>query len=378
MIWTRIWRRLALFPWMFFFLCALLCLIGVGLLYDAAGGNWQPFAVQHAARAAVGLGLFAVLALTDIRLVYKAAYPAYFTILALLAVVEIMGSTGMGAQRWLKLGPIVIQPSEMMKVALVLVLARFYHGRTGGSVHTLPALFWPALLIALPVLLIVRQPDLGTAAVVAMLGVMMMFAGGVTWKLFAGGIAAICVSAPILWTTLHGYQKKRILTFFNPEHDPLGAGYHVMQSKIAIGSAGFWGKGFLQGTQAHLSFLPEMHTDFIFTLLSEEFGLVGALSLMLLYLFYILIGTWYARRAQSDFASIAAFGLVGLVFVHATINMAMVMGLLPVVGVPLPFISYGGSALLSALIASGLIAGTHVHRDIIMPGYKGLSPMRRF
>jgi len=301
---------------------------------------------------------------TDIRTWMRYAYTLYFLALGLLVAVEVMGIVGMGAQRWISLGFMQIQPSEIMKITLVLALARYFHGATLEEIARPSRLIVPLLLLGAPVVLVVRQPDLGTAIMLSMTAAVIFFLAGVrTWK-FGLIIGATLAALPVAWSLLHGYQQKRILTFLDPESDPLGAGYHILQSKIALGSGGVFGKGFLRGTQSHLNFLPEKQTDFIFTMLAEEFGMAGGLILLGIYALVMIYGFAIALRIRNQFGRLVALGIVGTFFFYIFINIAMVMGLVPVVGVPLPLISYGGTAMLSLLIGFGFVLCAYVHRDV--------------
>ena len=349
--------------WEFVLLIVLTASIGFAMLFSAANGDFDPWASRQLMRFSVGILLMLAVAVTDIRIWLRAAYPIYAVCLGLLAAVEIMGSIGMGAQRWLDLGFFQLQPSEVMKVALVLALARYFHALDSENAGRLSHLVVPVLLVAAPMALVLRQPDLGTAAVIAMVGGAMFWLGGARLWQFATVAAAVGAAIPVGWQFLHAYQKQRIFTFFNPETDPLGSGYHILQSKIALGSGGMFGKGFLEGTQSHLNFLPEKQTDFIFTMLAEEFGLVGGVGLIALYGLLIAYGIYIAYRARSSFARLLAMGLTVNFFLYVFINIAMVMGILPVVGVPLPLISYGGTAMLTVLIGFGLIMSCRLHRD---------------
>jgi len=303
-------------------------------------------------------------AVVDIRFWLRYAYVFYFLSLFLLAVVEVMGITGMGAQRWLDLGLFQLQPSEITKVTLVLALARYFHGIDFEDVWKFTYLIVPLALILAPVALVLRQPDLGTAILLVLGGgALFLLAGVRLWKLtflFFGMLAVI----PVGWHFLHAYQKKRLLVFLDPESDPLGTGYHIIQSKIALGSGGIFGKGFLQGSQSHLNFLPEKQTDFIFTMLAEEFGLVGGLGLIGIYLLLVAYGFSIALQSRSQFGRLAALGLTTTFFLYFFINIAMVTGLIPVVGVPLPLVSYGGTAMLTLMFSFGIIMGVYVHRDL--------------
>ena len=271
---------------------------------------------------------------------------------------------GMGAQRWLDFGFFQLQPSELMKIAVILALARYFHGFEVDEVGRLRNLWIPVLIVIAPIALVLRQPDLGTAMVVAMVGGSMFWLGGARLWQFGLVTAGLAAALPAAWQFLHTYQKQRIITFFNPENDPLGSGYHILQSKIALGSGGLFGKGFLEGTQSHLNFLPEKQTDFIFTMLAEEFGLIGGAGLIALYGLLISYGMFIAFRCRSQFARLLAMGLSVNFFLYVFINIAMVMGILPVVGVPLPLISYGGTAMLTVLIGFGLIMSCWLHRDM--------------
>jgi len=342
------------------------CSIGFAMLYSAAGGDIEPWAQRHLIRYFVGLLGILILALINIRLFFKGAYIFYGVSLMLLVFVELAGEVGMGAQRWIDFGVIRLQPSELMKISVVIVLARYFHIRSFYEIGNPLHLAIPAFLVLVPVALVTKQPDLGTAIMMALSGLVIFFIAGVRmWKfilLFLGGIALV----PIIWQFLLEYQKKRILTFLSPEIDPLGAGYHLMQSKIALGSGGLYGKGFIQGSQSHLNFLPEIQTDFIFTMLAEEFGLLGGLVVLLLFFLISCYGLILSFFMASKFARFLTIGMITTLFFYVFINIGMVMGLLPIVGVPLPFISYGGSALLTSMTAIGLIISCHVHRDVII------------
>ena len=338
--------------------------IGVAMLYSAANGSWNPWATRQIARYAVGLVILITIALVDIRFWWRYSYLLYAVLLALLIAVEVFGSIGMGAQRWINLGVIKLQPSELMKVGLALALARYFHGASTEDVRRIPYLIVPLLLIALPSALVLKQPDLGTALFLIMIGGAVFFVAGVRlWK-FGLVLAAAGAAIPIVWSTLRTYQQKRILTFLDPESDPLGAGYHILQSKIALGSGGLFGKGFMQGSQSHLNFLPEKQTDFIFTMMAEEFGMVGGLVLLGLYILIMIYGFAIGLRSRTHFGRLLAMGLTSILFLYVFINIAMVMGLIPVVGVPLPLISYGGTAMLTVMIGIGFVINVYVHRDV--------------
>lgn len=350
--------------WFLVLFIIILTAIGCAMLYSAGEGSWNPWATRHIIRFVIGLFLMIMVAVTDIRIWMRHAYTLYFLVLGLLIAVEVMGVIGMGAQRWIDLGVIQLQPSEIMKITLVLALARYFHGASLEEIGRPTSLIIPLLLVAAPVVLVIRQPDLGTAIMLTMTaGVIFFLAGVRTWK-FGLVIGAILAAMPLAWTMLRGYQKNRILTFLNPESDPLGAGYHIMQSKIALGSGGVFGKGYLSGTQSHLNFLPEKQTDFIFTMLAEEFGMVGGLLLLGIYAIVLIYGFAIALRVHNQFGRLITLGIAGTFFFYVFINIAMVMGLVPVVGVPLPLVSYGGTAMLSLMIGFGFILCAYVHRDV--------------
>ncbi len=341
--------------------------IGLTMLYSAAGGDWDPWASRQAIRFALGFAIMIAVATVDIRIWMKAAYPFYALSVGLLLAVEIMGEIGMGAQRWLDLGFVQIQPAELAKIAIVLVIARHFHGLTHEQIGNPLHLLWPLLLTLVPAFLIFKQPKLGTTLVVlATSGIVFFMAGVRIWKFALVGLAG-AAAVPVAWSLLRDYQKNRVLMFLNPESDPLGAGYHIIQSKIALGSGGIWGKGLLGGTQSHLQFLPEKQTDFIFTMLSEEFGFVGGLALIGLYTLVVLYGLGIAYRARSQFGRLVAIGILSGIYLNALINMAMVMGLVPVVGEPLPLVSYGGTSMLTLLFGVGILIGVYVHRDVAVP-----------
>ena len=355
--------------WFLILLICALATIGFVMLYSAGGGNYSPWAERQMVRFGVGIVLMLCIALTDIRFWLRYAYVFYAVVLILLVAVEFAGTVGMGAQRWIGLKFFHLQPSELMKVALVLSLACYFHRLSHAEVGRPTYLLFPVLLVAMPVVLVLRQPDLGTAILLLLGGAAMFFLANVRiWKFFLVGVVGLA-SVPVVWSMLHVYQKRRIMTFLSPENDPLGAGYHILQSKIALGSGGLFGNGFLQGTQSHLRFLPEMQTDFIFTMYAEEFGLVGGLFLIALYAAVIIYGFAIAMRSRCHFGRLVAMGVVTTFFLYVFMNIAMVMGLIPVVGVPLPLISYGGTAMITVLIGFGLLLNVYVHRDMRISRY---------
>ena len=358
-------EKLLQLNWSLVLLVTAVASIGFAMLYSAAHGSAEPWMDAQIKRFALGLVGMLVLGLIDLRYYMRFAYLFYGVAFVLLVYVEFLGEIGMGAQRWINLGFMQLQPSEMMKVALVLSLARYFHGVDWEAVGKPWVLIPPTLLAVAPAGLVMKQPDLGTAATLMIVGGAMFFAAGVRWWKFAIIIAMGVVGAYFAWNSglLHDYQKARILTFLDPESDVRGAGYHIIQSKIALGSGGVWGKGFLQGTQSHLDFLPERQTVFIFTMFAEEWGLVGGVVLLSLYSMLVLYGVVIALRCRSQFGKMMAFGLSFNLFTYFFINTAMVMGLIPVVGVPLPLISYGGTAMMTVLAGFGLMMSAYVHRD---------------
>jgi rod shape determining protein RodA len=356
--------KLARLHWPIAITLSLIAAVGFVTLYSAAGGQVEPWAARQMVRFAAGFLIMLAVACTPLHFWMRIAYAVYGMALALLVAVEIAGEIGMGAQRWLDLGVLQIQPSEIMKVAIILTLARYFHGLTYEQVGKPIYLITPLALVLAPAALVLKQPDLGTAAMlIAVSGAVLLLAGVRLWK-FALAVAAGGAVLPIAWGFLHDYQKRRVWTFLDPESDPLGAGYHIMQSKIALGSGGPFGRGFLNGTQSHLNFLPEKQTDFIFTTLAEEQGLVGAVALLALYVLVVVMGYTIAMRCRNQFGRLIAAGVITMFFLYMFINMAMVMGLVPVVGVPLPLVSYGGTAMLSLMFAFGLVLCADLNRDV--------------
>jgi rod shape determining protein RodA len=348
-------------------LILLLCIIsgiGFAMLYSAANGNWQPWASKQVARFAIAFIPMIAAALIDIRHWYRISYWVYAIALLLVVVVDLRGFIGMGAQRWIDLGVIQLQPSEVMKIALILALARYFHGLPSENTGRIIDLLAPVGLIMVPVALVLKQPDLGTAMMLLASGAIVLFLAGVPVWIFGAAAAASAGAAPLIWSMLRDYQRARLYTFWSPDTDPLGAGYHILQSKIALGSGGVFGKGFMLGTQTHLSFLPERQTDFIFTMIAEEFGLVGGLTLLTLYALVLAYAFTIALRSRNQFGRILGLGLATNFFLYVFINTAMVIGLIPVVGVPLPLISYGGSAMVTVMLGFGLLMNVSIHRDV--------------
>jgi len=350
-------------PWLFVLLVTAIAGVGYVALYSAGGGAPEPYASKHAIRFGFGLVLMLSIAMVDIKLIAKLSWLGYLGGIGMLVLVLMVGNVGKGAQRWIDVGPIQLQPSELMKIMLVLGLAAYFHRasweRMGNILFLIPA----GIMILIPVGLILKQPNLGTALITGLVGTAVLWAAGVRWWKFAALAACIGVAAPIAYEHLHDYQRARITTFLDPESDPLGAGYNIIQSKIALGSGGLWGKGFLQGTQGHLNFLPEKQTDFIFTMLAEEFGLVGALSVLAMMLMVVAFCFMVAFRSRHQFGRLLAVGLGTNFFLYVFVNVAMVTGSIPVGGVPLPLISHGGSAMLTTMLGFGLLLSAHIHRD---------------
>jgi rod shape determining protein RodA len=326
--------KLQKIPFSIPFLITVICIYGFVILYSAAGGQIEPWAYRQIIIFSIFMPLAFIISMVDTRFIYKFSYFLYFFVLLLLIAVAIIGKTVMGATRWIDLGVFYIQPSEPTKIAIVLMLARYFHSSKEQNISSIYNLILPIIGVLIPAFLIIKQPDLGTGIITIIVATIIFFAAGVKKLYFViVGIGSL-ILLPIVWTLLHNYQKNRVLIFLNPDREPLGAGYNIIQSKIAIGSGGFWGKGLLNGTQSHLSFLPEYTTDFIFSFLTEE----------------------------SIFTKLMVIGLTSIFFSHVFINIGMVMGMMPVVGVPLPFISYGGTMMVSMLISFGLIMNASLHQ----------------
>ena len=357
--------RLAEINWFIVIIMAAIASIGLAMMFSAGGGENTIYFTQQLTRFAFSFAVMIMLAVIPISMLMNYAYVFYFGCLFVLIAVDIAGHIGMGAQRWLKLGGFNLQPSEFMKLAVILVLARYFNQVHYEDLKRPSFLIIPIMLIILPAILILRQPNLGTTTILMCVGAIMLFMAGVQWRYFFGVSIAVLSATPVIWHFMHSYQKRRVLTFLDPQQDPLGAGYNILQSMIAIGSGGFLGKGYLQGSQSQLNFLPEKHTDFVFTMLAEEFGFLGSISLLLLYILLLGSGVMVALRSRSTFGSMVAIGVVALIFIHILINCAMVMGMLPVVGVPLPLMSYGGSIMFSTVFAVGLLLNAYVHRNEI-------------
>ena len=343
------------------FLVLLLGVISLFAMYSSERGNFSYHTQSHLYRFGVFFLLFIIISFFRVEFWFKSAYLFYFIVLILLFAVDSFGVTASGSKRWINLYFINLQPSELMKISLIVFLARYYYQIPSQNVSDLKYIFVPFISFLLPVFLVIKQPDLGTSVLLAVTGLIVIWLTGFRIKYFLySSLVCICL-VPVAISFLQPYQKARILTFINPERDPLGAGYQIIQSKIAVGSGGIFGKGFLQGSQSYLDYLPEKHTDFIFTLFSEEFGFVGSLLLLIIYALIIYRITVVANQSKNNFARIFCYGFAAAFFVYVTVNMAMVLGLLPIVGAPLPILSYGGSSMLSIMIGLGIVMSCKIH-----------------
>ncbi|MBS0185212.1 MAG: rod shape-determining protein RodA [Proteobacteria bacterium] len=348
--------------WSIVLLISIISGIGFIMLYSAANGHLMPWALPQMIRFLIGVLLMIGISAINIRFWRHLAYLFYGGSFLLLLAVEIIGNIGMGAQRWINVGFFNIQPSELMKIALILALARYFSALSVEEIQKPKFLLLPLFMILMPAMLVAKQPDLGTALLLIMIGAGILFTAGVKVRYFVGlGFVSLCC-LPLAWCFLKSYQKNRILIFLNPEKDPLKSGYHILQSKIALGSGGIFGKGFQAGTQSHLNFLPEKQTDFIFTMFSEEFGFIGAICLLSLYFLLMLLSLKVGLESRDRFGKFIVMGVLITVFVYVFINTSMVMGLVPVVGVPLPFVSYGGTALLTLLMSFGFLLGVDLQK----------------
>jgi rod shape determining protein RodA len=355
--------KLASLNWLLILWLFVLIGTSIVMLYSAAEGSFMPWALRQGLRFAVFFPVIIVMALIDIKWWFRLSYLIYAGALLLLILTEVMGTTVMGASRWLRIGPMNIQPSEVMKVCIVFALAHYFHRLSIANVKRVVYLFVPIAMVLAPVILVLRQPDLGTSLIILMLSATIFFAADVRkWKfvlLIVLGLAAL----PLVWSQMHDYQKARVTSFLSPEDDPLGSGYNILQSKIAIGSGGVTGKGFMEGTQSQLNFLPEKQTDFIFTMLTEEFGFIGGVGVLLVYTLIIMQGYLIALQSNNQFGRLAAMGMVSLIALHVFINVGMVMGMIPVVGAPLPILSYGGTFIMVMMIAFGMLLNISLYRD---------------
>ena len=357
-------EKLGRFSWVMFAPMCLILVISEVILYSAGGGSWQPFALSQLLKIIAGMGVFFIAAFTNIKFWLKSAYTVYAIDAILIVLVTFVGHTGMGAQRWLNLGFIHIQPSELFKIALVMVLARYFAWMNSVELSKFKNYIVPALLMLIPFGLVVMQPDLGTAISIALITIGMFYIVGANKKWFLIGALLALMAAPVVWYGgMHQYQRERIITFLDPDHDAKGAGYQINQAKIAFGSGGLIGKGYMNGSQSQQSFLPEKQTDFIFTMLGEEFGFFGAFTILLIYTITIIILFWAAKTCRNRFGQLVCFGFMLNFFIYYFINISMVLGMVPTVGVPLPLMSFGGSSLLSLMFGFGLCENAHIHKD---------------
>ena len=357
-------EKLNRFSWGLFVPMCMVLAISIVVLYSAGGGNWKPFALSQLMKILLGFGVFFFAAFINIKTWVKSAYIIYAIALIMIVLVTFVGHTGMGAQRWLNLGIIHIQPSELIKIALVLALARYFAWFNSVELGQFKNYIAPMLMLLVPFGLIVAQPDLGTALSLGMITVGVFYIVGANKKWFIIAIVLGLMAAPAVWYGgLHDYQRGRIITFLNPDSDLQGAGYQINQAKIAFGSGGMTGKGYMAGTQSQQSFLPEKQTDFIFTMLGEEFGFIGAFSLLMIYTWIVVLLFWTAKKCRNRFGQLICFGFMLNFFVYYFINISMVLGLLPTVGVPLPLMSFGGSSLLSLMFGFGLCQNAYIHKD---------------
>ena len=356
--------------WTLVVLITLIACFGFAALCSAAGGGMSPWAAPQMIRFVAGVFMLCIVACVDLRVWMGIAYPAYAVSLLLLIAVEVSGRVGLGAQRWLELGPLALQPSEPMKITLVLALSRYLHGLGPDDISRPLRLFAPLLMILAPAVLVLMQPNLGTATLLMVGGAMLLFLAGLSWRWIASTAMAIAVAIPSAWQfLLHDYQKQRVLTFLNPDTDALGAGWNITQAKIALGSGGFLGKGFLMGTQSRLNFLPEKQTDFILAIIGEEFGFLGLMLLLGMFAAVIWNGVQISLAARSHFGRLLAMGVTLNFFLYIMVNGLMVMGLIPVVGIPMPLVSYGGTAMMTVMIGFGLLMCVHVHRQVTVPSH---------
>jgi rod shape determining protein RodA len=365
-------NRLTQVHWFLVLCMSMMAGVGFMMMFSAAGGSFEPWASRQMARFAFAFVLMLALALIPAGTLLRYAYVIYALCLLTLVSVEVAGFLGKGAKRWVDIGGVNLQPSELMKLAVILALARYYHTLGTADVNRFLLIVPPAFIVLIPAAFILRQPNLGTASILIFIGCILCYMAGVKARYFFIIAALAVAAAPIGWHFIHDYEKQRVRTFLHPEEDPLGAGYNITQSEIAIGSGGFFGKGFLHGSQSQLNFLPEKHTDFIFTMIAEEFGFIGCIFVLMLYMILIGYGIAISLRCRHLFGSLLAIGVSALIFVHIVINMMMVMGLIPVVGVPLPLLSYGGSIMISILMGFGLMQNAYVYRDAHLPRTGGV------
>jgi len=360
---TSYFNKLKKLPVTMIFIMSIICFIGFIALYSASDSNIHPWAYKQIINFCIFLPIAIIISVIDLKIIFKFSYLFYFSIIILLLGIELFGHISMGAKRWIDLGFIRLQPSEPAKLAIVLMLARYFHELKSENVLKFKHIILPIFTVFIPTILIIKQPDLGTGIVTIIVAATLFFVAGIRiWYFIIAGALSI-ISLPIIWNIMHDYQKNRVLVFLNPEKEPLGAGYNIIQSKIAIGSGGLFGKGLAAGTQSHLAFLPEHQTDFIFATLAEEFGFTGGLILLLLYSILIFISLMIAVNCKTTFGKLVVIGVTTILFSHVFINISMVMGMLPVVGVPLPFVSFGGTMMASMLLGFGLIMNAEIHKN---------------
>ncbi len=364
-IYNSVFSKLQSISYPFLILIIILFFIGLAALYSISNGEFNSWPLKHSQRFILGLIIFFIVVLFDLRLIFGYAYVIFFLSIISLVIIPFFGIESNGATRWISIAGISLQPSEFVKYTLILALAKYFHSINNDN-SFIKTLIIPLTITTVPVLLVIIQPDLGTALIILLGGISLFWISGLNYKYFIVGVFSIICSLPVLWQYLKEYQKDRVLTFFNPERDPLGNGYHIMQSKIALGSGGIFGKGYMEGTQSHLNFLPEMQTDFVFTMLGEEFGFIGTLILLLIYATLIMISIRLALQSRSLFSKYLSLGVCNVFFIYVFVNIGMVTGLLPVVGVPLPFISYGGSSMLAVMFGFGLLMNCYINRNIII------------
>lgn len=361
---TPLGKKLAHLNWTLIYLILALAFLGFVMLYSAGGGSFRPWLIRQFGFFCLFFPLMLFIAVTNIKTWYNLSYFCYAIALSLVIIVDVMGHNAMGATRWFRLGPIAIQPSEIMKVCLVFALARYFYNVKAEDIGKIFRIIPALLLILVPAVFIFHQPDLGTATILLMAGLTVLFLAGVRmWKFYLAGIVAL-IAIPVMWFfVLYDYQKQRVLTFVDPGADPLGSGYNIIQSKIAIGSGGFFGKGLLNGTQGQLDFLPEKQTDFIFTMLGEELGFIGCVFTIAIYGLIIILCSSIASKTKHEYGRLLVMGIAMIFFLHMFVNMAMVMGIIPVVGAPLPFISYGGTITATMMIGFGLVLNVDANKN---------------
>ena len=357
-------EKLSRFSWPLFIPMCIVLILSIVVLFSAGGGSWFPFAVSQLLKIMLCMVIFFIVAFSNIKFWIKSAYIWYAIALILIVLVTFVGNVGMGAQRWLSLGFLNIQPSEFIKITLVLALARYFAWKNSVELSQFKNYLIPILMLIVPFVFIFLQPDLGTGISLALITIGMFYIVGANKKWFLIALIMTLLAAPAIWYgAMHNYQRNRIITFLNPEQDSRGAGYQINQAKIAFGSGGIVGKGYLSGTQSQQSFLPEKQTDFIFTMFGEEFGFIGAFMLLMIYTFIVVILFWSAKKCRNRFGQLICFGFMLNFFIYYFINISMVLGLLPTVGVPLPLMSFGGSSLISLLFGFGLCQNAHIHKD---------------